>query len=215
MAIKRVLFIRPGETDWNKIGRQQGWVSIPLNDTGKEQADRLSNFIRHLGIGALYSSDLRRAKETTEIIASKLSIDPIYDSRFRERNIGQWQGLTLGEIREWCADEYQQFRERLNNFQIPGGEARFQVVDRITSAFEDIQKHQQDVATIGIVTHSIAIRTLLSQLIPDYSSGGMPLSNISVTTIALNDDGKWEMVQANDVSHLEGMETKTIAEPEA
>jgi len=215
MAIKRVLFIRPGETDWNKIGRQQGWVSIPLNDTGKEQADRLSKFIRHLGIGALYSSDLRRAKETTEIIASKLSIDPIYDSRFRERNIGQWQGLTLGEIREWCADEYQQFRERLNNFQIPGGEARFQVVERITSAFEDIQLHQKDVATIGIVTHSIAIRTLLSQLIPDYQSGGMPLSNISVTTIALNDDGKWEMVQANDVSHLEGMETKTIAEPEA
>jgi len=215
MPIKRVLFIRPGETHWNKVGRQQGWVSIPLNEHGKEQAERLSNFIRHLGIGALYSSDLRRAKETTEIIASKLSIEPKYDSRLRERNVGQWQGLTLGEIREWCADEYDQFRERLNNFQIPGGEARFQVVDRITSAFEDIQKHEKDVETVGIVTHSIAIRTLLSQLIPDYPSGGMPLSNISVTTIALNEDGDWEMVEANDVSHLEGMETQTIKEPEA
>lgn len=214
MPIKRVLFIRPGETDWNKIGRQQGWVSIPLNEHGKEQAKRLSNFIRHLGLGALYSSDLRRAQETTEIIAEKLNIEPIFDSRLRERNVGQWQGLTLGEIREWCADEYEQFRERLNNFQIPGGEARFQVVDRITSAFEDIKKHDKDVANIGIVTHSIAIRTLLSQLIPEYPSGGMPLSNISVTTIAL-EDGEWKMVQANDISHLEGMETKTIAEPEA
>ncbi len=215
MPIKRFLFIRPGETQWNRVGRQQGWVSIPLNDHGKEQAKRLSNFIRHLGVGALYSSDLRRAKETTEIIAEQLSIEPIYDSRLRERNVGQWQGLTLGEIHEWCADEYEQFRERLNNFQIPGGEARFQVVDRITSVFEDIQKHQTEVQTVGIVTHSIAIRTLLSQLIPDYPSGGMPLSNISVTTIALNDAGQWTMIQANDVSHLEGMETKTIAEPEA
>ena len=45
MPIKRVLFIRPGETDWNKIGRQQGWVSIPLNEHGKEQAKRLSKYI--------------------------------------------------------------------------------------------------------------------------------------------------------------------------
>ena len=76
-------------------------------------------------------------------------------------------------------------------------------------SFDDIQKHQQDVNTVGIVTHSIAIRTLLSQLIPEYPSAGMPLSNISVTTIARNDSGKWEMIQANDVSHLDGMETKT------
>ena len=215
MAIKRVLFIRPGETQWNKVGRQQGWVSIPLNEHGQTQAQRLSNFVRHLGLGALYSSDLLRAKQTSEILAEKLSIEPIYDSRLRERNIGLWQGLTLGEIKEWCAGEYEQFRERVNNFQIPNGEARFQVVDRIVSAFEDIRKHQADVEIVGIVTHSIAIRTLLSQLIPDYPSGGMPLSNISVTTIALNGEGEWEMTQANDISHLEGMETKTIAEPEA
>lgn len=215
MTIKRVLFIRPGETQWNKVGRQQGWVSIPLNEHGQKQADRLSNFVRHLGLGALYSSDLLRAKQTTDILSGKLSIEPIYDSRLRERNIGLWQGLTLGEITEWCSDEYEQFRERVNNFQIPNGEARFQVVERIVSAFEDIKKHQTDVEIVGIVTHSIAIRTLLSQLIPDYPSGGMPLSNISVTTIARTDEGKWEMVQANDISHLDGMETKTIAEPEA
>jgi broad specificity phosphatase PhoE len=214
MAIKRILFIRPGETEWNRVGRQQGWAAIPLNAHGQEQAKRLANFVRHLGVGALYSSDLPRAKETTEIIASKLSIEPIYDSRLRERNVGQWQGLTLGEIREWCADEYEQFRERLNNFQIPGGEARFQVVDRLISVFDDIERHQKDVETVAIVTHSIAIRTLLSKLIPDYPSGGMQLSNISVTTIA-HEDGEWKMIEANDVSHLDGMEAKTIAEPEA
>lgn len=215
MPIKRVLFIRPGETEWNRVGRQQGWVSIPLNEHGKQQAERLSNFIRHLSIKALYASDLLRAMQTAEIIADKLSIKPIYDSRFRERNIGLWQGLTVDEIKEWCSDEYQQYQERKNQFQIPNGEARFQVVERIMSAIEDIQKHQKDINTVGIVTHSIVIRTLLSQLIPDYPSGGMSLSNISVTTIALNDDGEWEMVQPNDVSHLEGMETRTIAEPEA
>lgn len=214
MPMKRVLFIRPGETEWNRVGRQQGWVSIPLNEHGRQQAARLANFLRHLGLGALYASDLRRAQETAEILAEKLSIDPIYDSRLRERNVGLWQGLTIGEITEWSGEEYRQFRERVNKFQIPGGEARFQVVERIQSAFQDIEKHEKDVETVGIVTHSIAIRTLLSQLLPDYPSSGMPLSNISVTTINRNEEGNWQMVEANDVSHLEGMETKTIAEPE-
>lgn len=211
---KRVLFIRPGETNWNRDGRQQGWASIPLNEHGRQQAARLANFVRHLGVGAIYSSDLRRAAETTEILAEKLNIKPILDSRLRERNVGQWQGLTLSEIKDWCADDYEQFLKRVNSFQIPGGEGRSEVVERISSAFMDIMKHQTEVETVGIVTHSIAIRTLLSQLMPDYQSAGMPLSNISVTTLVRDDKDTWSVVQANDVSHLDGMETKTIDEPE-
>ena len=64
MAVKRVVFIRPGETEWNKIGRWQGIVGVPLNGHGRAQAERLAKFVRNINLDALYSSDLRRAKDT-------------------------------------------------------------------------------------------------------------------------------------------------------
>jgi broad specificity phosphatase PhoE len=94
MAVKRVIFIRPGETDWNRDLRYQGWVAIPLSAYGQRQAQRLANYIRNIGVSALYTSDLKRASETAAILAEKLDSEPIADKRLRERDIGKWQGLT-------------------------------------------------------------------------------------------------------------------------
>ena len=97
MTVRRVILIRPGETDWNRDGRWQGWVAAPLNEHGRRQAEALAKFVRNIGMRALYSSDLRRAVETAELLAERLVFEPIYDARLRERNIGAWQGLTLDE----------------------------------------------------------------------------------------------------------------------
>src|SRR5579871_2666095 len=101
MTVKRIVFIRPGETDWNRLGRWQGWVSIPLNDLGVRQARALATFIRHIGMGALYTSDLKRAAQTADLLAEQLSFQPIPDARLRERSIGFWQGLTQAELQAW------------------------------------------------------------------------------------------------------------------
>ena len=117
MAIKRVLFIRPGETDWNRQGRWQGWVASRLNDYGRAQALALAKYVRNIGLSALYSSDSRRAVETAEILAAQLDFKPVLDERLRERNVGAWQGMTLEEIQSWNVEDYHALQADIENFR--------------------------------------------------------------------------------------------------
>jgi broad specificity phosphatase PhoE len=212
MAVKRVILIRPGETTWNKMGRWQGIVQVPLDDHGRAQATRLAHFIRNIGIEALYSSDLRRARDTAEIISEKLGFDPHYEQRLRERNMGQWQGLTLREIMDWYPDEYDRLLQEPHTYQIPGGESRRQVASRVSACFEDIVGRGGDV--VGIISHTTSIKTLLADLVPECEPYDMSFSNMSVTTIKYINNDHWEITQLDDITHLEGMGTFAIPEVE-
>ncbi len=214
MTVKRVILIRPGETAWNREGRWQGWVSSPLSDYGRAQALSLGRYIRNIGMSALYSSDLVRAVETANILSSQLEFSPVFDERWRERAIGQWQGMTLDEIRSWCTDDYHKLQEDAENYSMPGGEARNAVQKRVTAAFRDVLKDDKG-STVGIITHTTSTHALLQSLIADYDVYSSVLGNTSVTTIALNDNNQWEIVAANDVSHLEGLTSRSVSELEA
>lgn len=212
MAVKRVVFIRPGETEWNKIGRWQGIVGVPLNGHGRAQAERLAKFVRNIGLDALYSSDLRRAKDTAEIIAESAHTKVVYDGRLRERSMGEWQGLTLNEIQAWYPEEYVRVQADPEGYQVPAGESRKQVAKRVHSAFEDILGRGG--MTIGIISHTTAIRALLAELVPDSDPYNMQFRNMSVTTIAQNEDGTWKISQLDDVTHLEGISSEFFGEVE-
>lgn len=212
MTVKRIVLIRPGETDWNRQGRWQGWVSIPLNELGRRQALALANFIRHIGMGALYTSDLKRALETAERLAQPLGFTPIPDARLRERNIGLWQGLTLNEMRAWYPNEYAEMLRNIDAYCIPSGESRNDVRLRVMAALNDILKTGTS-KTVGILSHTTAIKVLLGDLIPGYDPLGVDLDNTSVTTIRLKED-KWELVAVDDVSHLENLERRATQELE-
>jgi broad specificity phosphatase PhoE len=213
VTVKRVIFIRPGETDWNRQVRWQGWVASPLNEHGQKQAQQLANYIRHIGMSALYTSDLRRALQTAQILSDKLGFSAISDQRLRERNIGEWQGLTIDEMRTWFPDEYQHLLMDAENYRVPGGESRKDVCLRMRAAFEDILKQDKG-GTVGIMSHTTAIHALLGEIIPGNLSNELAVSNTSVTTIVRRDDNSWQLVAADDVMHLEGMETQKSPELE-
>jgi broad specificity phosphatase PhoE len=209
--IKRVILIRTGETEWNKFGRWQGWVAVPLNQQGKTQAAALARFVRHMGVSALYASDLKRAVDTTEPIAQALGIAPVYDARLRERSVGLWQGLTLDEIKTWYTEEYNALLDERDQYVIPGGESRAEVRERVVEAFHEIMSKNAG-ETVAVVSHTTAIFTILKELIPTYQPSSTDLDNTSVTTIRHKDDGEWEVVAIDDVSHLEGLESRSIGE---
>jgi len=205
MSVKRLVFIRPGETNWNLQGRFQGWVESPLNEYGRLQIERLANFIRNLGLSVLYSSDIRRAKESAEILATRLGYPPIYDERLRERSVGHWQGLTVPEIHGWYASEYAEFQKDPDNYQIPGGESLSQVKKRAQACLKEIlKKHDKDDnSTVGIVSHTITINMMLGVLLPKTDSFARTFGNSSVTTV-LRDGDAWRVTADNDTAHLEG-----------
>lgn len=210
MTVKRVVFMRPGETEWNRLGRFQGWVAVPLNEHGRLQAQRLANFVRHIGLRALYTSDLRRAVETAAILEPRLNYAPILEPRLRERNIGIWQGLTLDEMEAWYPDEFEQVLVNRDAFKIPSGESRLDVKQRALAAFSDILAQDRG-ETIGVISHTTTLHVLLDDLIPGCCNDALGLSNSSVTTI-VRDDTQWKLVTTNDLMHLEGMETNVSHE---
>jgi broad specificity phosphatase PhoE len=211
MALKRVVFIRSGETDWNLNGRWQGWVASPLNTLGRQQMERLANFIRHIGLTKLYSSDHRRARESAEILAQSLGFDPTYDERLRERSIGYFQGLTVPEIHGWYRDEYRQLLQNPENYRVPGGESIMDVNERAKSFFEDLTKSEQDNpanVTVGVLSHTSTINLMIKYMVPDQDMTNMSFANSSVTTLLKTTEGAWRLVTVNDLSHLEGLESR-------
>lgn len=95
----RLLLARHGESEWNAVGRWQGQADPPLTELGRRQAKAAVGGLGSIGVVA--ASDLRRAAVTAEIIASELGIGPVViDVDLRERDAGEWSGLTRAEIHE-------------------------------------------------------------------------------------------------------------------
>lgn len=99
LASTRVLFVRHGQSVWNLEGRWQGQADPPLTDLGRSQARSAA---RSLGqVEAIWASDLQRAAETAAIISNELGVGPVVlDEGLRERDVGEWAGLTRREIDE-------------------------------------------------------------------------------------------------------------------
>jgi probable phosphoglycerate mutase len=99
MAVTRVLLVRHGQSEWNAAGRWQGQADPPLSDLGRRQARAAAASLGALD--AIVASDLQRAGETAAIISAELGVGPVLvDPDLRERDAGEWSGLTRAEIEE-------------------------------------------------------------------------------------------------------------------
>src|SRR4030095_10424116 len=97
MPLKLVL-IRHAETLWNRERRYQGRQDPPLSETGRAQADAVGRLLAKERIEAVWSSPLRRARETPEAIATIRGLTVRVDDQFGEMHFGQWEGLTSEEV---------------------------------------------------------------------------------------------------------------------
>jgi len=199
--ITTVLFIRHGVTDWNVAGRWQGHTDIPLNDDGHVQACKLAQRLADWPIKAIYTSDLRRAQETANVLAKKLNLTPVIDDNFRERNGGVFQGLTIEQLNNRHGDAWHQVRH--DGSAPPNGESMLEVGIRAYSSFEKISSGHLG-ETVAIVSHGGTLNILISHLI------GLPLGqpasislrgNTGLSIVEIDDSGP-RLTLLNDVSHL-------------
>lgn len=129
--------LRHGKTEWNSVKKIQGSADSPLTEEGREQTKAwvptLSNFNWH----RILASDLGRVKQTVEIINSGLKLPVSFDSRLREQNWGEWEGLTIPFIKE---NYYAELEKRVAmgwEFRAPGGESRQEVYLRVFTALRE------------------------------------------------------------------------------
>ncbi|KAK4488367.1 hypothetical protein RD792_004128 [Penstemon davidsonii] len=199
-----IIAIRHGETEWNSDGRIQGHLDVDLNDVGRQQAvavaERLS---REPKISAVYSSDLKRAFETAEIIAKSCGVSEVTkDPDLRERHLGDLQGVVYREIAKIKPEAHRAFVSNRKDQEIPGGGESFnQVYERCTSALQRIaQKHKGE--RVVVVSHGGTIRALHRKASPHGRSVGKVL-NTSVNVFHISDKDEWSIESWGDVSHLD------------
>ena len=152
--MNRLLLVRHGETDWNRQHRVQGHTDVPLNATGRGQAEALAERLETTTLAAVYSSDLARARETAETIARSQGLDVVTDAALREKNFGSWEGLTDVEIAE-------RFPEAVRG-RWGDGETTEDVAGRVLPAIERIRA-RHPVGTVVVVTHGGPMRLVLDQ----------------------------------------------------
>lgn len=160
MAGTRVLLVRHGQSEWNAHGRWQGHADPPLSDLGRAQAAAAAAAIG--AVDAVVASDLQRAAESAAIIAAAIGVGPVLvESRLRERDAGEWTGLTRHEIEAgWPGALAEGLRP-------DGFEADESVLDRVLAALHDLGR-EMDGATVLAVTHAGVIRTLERHLDQDH-----------------------------------------------
>lgn len=155
----RIVLIRHGETDWNVEGRYQGQADPPLNARGREQAHKLARELAKTGIDVIYSSPLRRAWETAEIVARVLGVPLHPEPRLMEIHQGEWQGRLRSEIAARYPELFRRWLTEPWEVTPPGGEHLRDVQRRVYAAVDEILARHRG-QTIALVTHRIPIALL-------------------------------------------------------
>jgi glucosyl-3-phosphoglycerate phosphatase len=136
--VTRLYIWRHGRTRWNAEHRIQGQTDVELDERGHAQAQAAAARLALREPDAIVSSDLRRAAQTAGYLAEATGLPVAYDARLRERDFGQWQGLTDVELAERYPAEYARWRSGDRSVSDDLGlESMDDLVKRATAAFLD------------------------------------------------------------------------------
>lgn len=201
----RIILIRHGETEWNRLHRFQGLSDIPLNPKGNEQARALALTLKNETIEAIYSSPLSRALETATHIGQYHPSTPIIkEGGLMEMNLGDFEGM---EARHW-AIHHQDFRktweENPATLSMPGGESLQDVQNRAVDTLNRIAKRHARDCTLLICSHNFVIISLLC------FASKVPLDHFrelrqdtAALSILYKDGTDFWIEQINDRKHLQ------------
>ncbi|WOK92204.1 phosphoglycerate mutase-like protein 4 [Canna indica] len=198
-----IIVIRHGETTWNASRIIQGHLDSELNETGRQQATAVASHLsKEQKVVAIYSSDLKRAAETANIIASTCNLpEVILDPALRERHLGDLQGLTLRDAAKLKPAAYKIFVSSKSDGEIPGGgESLNQLKERSVSCLERIAKKHKGERVI-VVTHGGLLRELYKHAVSANTTEGK-VHNTSINVFLISEDGNWTIKTWGDIRHL-------------
>jgi probable phosphoglycerate mutase len=199
----KLVLVRHGETDWNKLGRFQGHRDVELNEKGSAQAQETAPAVAKWQHSAVYSSPLHRAMRVAEEISLLSGMPVVPVPEFMELKLGDLEGITGEDLRKTWPELAATWRSDPGRVLMPNGESLAQLQERAWCALMDLeQAHQKDEAVI-VVSHNFAIRTMIGKLL------GVPLSNFhrmslnlaSICVIECDRRGR-RLVTYNSTFHL-------------
>ncbi len=213
---KRILLVRHGETDWNKQGRFQGQIDIPLNKNGKSQAQAASEFLKNVSIQKAFSSPLSRPRETAQIILKEHpGVEISLKDNLKEISHGKWEGKLESEIKSDWPDLLKTWKILPEKVQMPDGENIHEVSKRSITGWIEISKNLKSHETALVVAHDAVNKTILCHLLGLTPSQIWMIKqgNGGITVIDLAEkEGEPDQITClNITSHLGGVIDLTAA----
>jgi probable phosphoglycerate mutase len=155
-----IYLARHGQTAYNLEGRFQGQLAVPLDDTGRAQAAELAERAAAHGFAALWTSPLLRARETADVVAGRLGLQPREDVRLMETDAGDWTDCSFAEIQAQAPERFAAFVAGDPDFAFPGGESFAEQEDRVSAALVDVERAELPAL---VVCHGMVIRAAFAR----------------------------------------------------
>ncbi len=194
------IFVRHGQTNWNRENRFRGRLDIPLNDVGKAQARRVGEHLAQTPIAAIYASPVSRTIVTAEFIAQSHNLRVQSRAELYDLDYGAWQGKTPNEI---DASEYALWLREPARVKFPGGETLFDVRARVVKLVAELSATHED-ETVVLVSHDLVGKILVCALLNADSNS---IHRVQQDNACLNrfsvENGNYVLRVLNETSHLE------------
>lgn len=196
-----LMLVRHGETAFNVEGIFRGRADVALNERGEQQASSLAQYLETRRVDAVYSSPLKRALRTAEVIATRPGLRPHLAPELIDLDCGEWQGLSRQEVEERYGDLYAQWEETPHLLRLPGGESLQEVRARALEFVRGVAMGNE--GHFVFVSHRVVNKVLICGLLglDDSHFWNIRLDVCGVTTFSYR-KGRFVLVAHNDTSFL-------------
>ncbi len=206
-----IILARHGETEWNVAEVFRGRIDVELNEVGKKQAELLAEHLSDLKIDAIYSSPLKRAIQTAEMIAGYHKLDVEVAPGLIDFDYGQWQGLPHQEVKDKYKELYAEWIKNPHQAKMPAGESLAEVRERTVSVVDNIiAKHE---GTVVLVSHRVVNKVLICALLGLDNSHfwNIRLDTCGITTFAYENE-QFVLTKHNDTSYLKPLQQAPLSD---
>lgn len=207
----RVYLIRHGEAEGNVYRRAQGQYQSRITAKGRRQIDALAERFKDVPIDALYASDLYRTRETARAITKYHDLELHLEPRLREVSMGSWEDRPWGDLTYEFPEAMLAFNDDPDSWQAEGAETFPQLKARMRQVVLEIARRHEG-QTVACVSHGMAIRSLLSDIlgVPSAEIYRVPHGDNTAVSLLEIEGEDIRVVFYNDNSHLDG-ELSTFA----
>jgi probable phosphoglycerate mutase len=204
----RLIIVRHGESEWNRIGRYQGQADAPLSALGASQAEALGGRLQRERFDAIFTSPLQRAANTARAIA-RYHPDVVFreEPALMEIHHGDWQGMFSNEVVTRYGDGLREWRQHPTRSQFPNGESFSNILKRVLNFKERLLTEYSN-RTVLVSTHDVVVKILVSDALGMNMDriNRIWVTNASISVIEYGDDLPY-LVSLSEACHLGRLES--------
>lgn len=198
----KLILVRHALTVDNQKSRLSGHIDSSISEEGKEQIDKITNYLKDFDIDKIYTTTSSRTKDTVKKLSELKSIEIIEKESLKEISFGDFEGLTFDEIKDKYPKEFQDMIEKGYEYKYPNGESLIDSYNRVCIELDNIISNNDD-RTILICSHGGTIRNIITYLISNSYKyhWNFKIDNGSVTILEVQ-DGFTVITSMNNTSFI-------------